>query len=148
MSITNANVYGDYGGDGESFPYIRKTGDTATGLIIFDGGLQTNIGAAVFNSTSEFNDVVTLTNLANLYVNSVSDFSNTMYITGGQLFCSVAATFSDVLNISGASASLNMNNRPIDNIGTINGNPIFTRFINIYSIKLLKITFIIRLIKK
>lgn len=126
MSLTNANVYGEPGGDGESFPYILKTGDTATGLIIFDGGLQTNIGEAVFNSTSEFNDDVTLTNLATLYVSSVSTFANTMYITGGQFFCSVAATFSDVLNISGLSASLNMNSRPINNVGTITGNPVFT----------------------
>jgi hypothetical protein len=50
MAYFPANVYGEFGGDAERFPYIKKTGDTASGLIVFNGGIQTNVGESVLPS--------------------------------------------------------------------------------------------------
>lgn len=95
MSFFSANVYGEYGGDGEKFPYIKKTGDTATGLIVFNGGIQTNVGEAVFNGPIVANGQVTFNDTADFYVDCPSEFAEDVTITGGTFTSDVPATFND-----------------------------------------------------
>jgi microcystin-dependent protein len=59
MAAYVANVWGEPLGKPVELPYIKKTGDTATGLIVFDGGIETNIGTSTFNGPAIFNDDVT-----------------------------------------------------------------------------------------
>ena len=52
------NIYGEDGGEPVELPYIKKTGDTATGLIIFDAGIEVNNGTTAINGPAEFADTV------------------------------------------------------------------------------------------
>jgi hypothetical protein len=52
------NIYGEEEGEPTDLPYIKKTGDTATGLIIFDGGIEVNNGTTAINGPAEFADEV------------------------------------------------------------------------------------------
>lgn len=93
--MNTANVYGSVGGDPSKLPYIRKAGDTATGLIIFDGGIQTNIGAATFNSPVLMTDNVTIQPSGSLFVDGPSEFADSVTITGGPFVVNVPSTFND-----------------------------------------------------
>lgn len=97
MSYFPANVYGEFGGDAERFPYIKKTGDTASGLIIFDGGLQTNVGEAVFNGPIVADGQVTFNDTANFYVDCPSEFAEDVTITGGVFTSDVPTTFNNTV---------------------------------------------------
>jgi hypothetical protein len=52
------NIYGEDGGEPVELPYIKKTGDTATGLIIFDAGIEVNNGTTAINGPAEFANTV------------------------------------------------------------------------------------------
>jgi hypothetical protein len=52
------NIYGEDGGEPLELPYLKKTGDTATGLIIFDAGIEVNNGTTAINGPAEFADTV------------------------------------------------------------------------------------------
>jgi|GEM_PF-4423072 len=52
------NIYGEDEGEPVELPYIKKTGDTATGLIIFDAGIEVNNGTTAINGPAEFADTV------------------------------------------------------------------------------------------
>jgi len=111
MSIYTANVYGQLGGEPKDLPYIKKTGDTATGLIIFDGGLQTNIGAATFNAPVNVNDQMTLTNNADLFVDCVSNFNESVNLnndvtTSGDIL-SIQSTTTTFVNVANATVDFN-----------------------------------------
>jgi len=101
MSIYTANVYGQIGGEPKELPYIKKTGDTATGLIKFEGGLETDIGTATFNGPVVLNDDVTFTPNSTLFVDGEVEFANDVTFTGGVVTCNVPFT---------SNASVIMNN--------------------------------------
>jgi hypothetical protein len=75
MSIFTANVWGTTVGKGVDLPYIKKAGDTATGLIVFDGGIETNVGTSTFNGPAIFNDDVTLNPSSTLYIDGEVDIA-------------------------------------------------------------------------
>ena len=89
-----ANVYGEVREEID-LPYIKKTGDTATGLIIFDGGIETNIGTATFNGPIIATDQVTIQPSGSLFVDGPSEFADDVTITGGTLQVDVPATFNN-----------------------------------------------------
>ena len=91
-----ANVYGEVL-ESVELPYIKKTGDTATGEIIFDGGIETNVGTATFNGPIIATDNVTLRPTSDLYVNCPSEFADDVTVTGGNFVCDVPATFNDTV---------------------------------------------------
>jgi microcystin-dependent protein len=101
MSIYTANVYGQIGGEPKELPYIKKTGDTATGLIKFEGGLETDIGTATFNGPVVLNSEVTFTPNSTLFVDGEVEFANDVTFTGGVVTCNVPFT---------SNASVIMNN--------------------------------------
>jgi microcystin-dependent protein len=111
MSIYTANVYGQIGGEPKDLPYIKKTGDTATGLIIFDGGLQTNIGSATFNAPVNVNALLTLTDQAGFFVDCVSDFNepvnlnNDVTTSGADL--TIQSTRTTFVNVTNATVDFN-----------------------------------------
>lgn len=53
-----ANIYNEAGGEPPDEPYIKKAGDTATGLIVFNGGIEVNFGSTIINGPAEFSDTV------------------------------------------------------------------------------------------
>jgi microcystin-dependent protein len=111
MSIYTANVYGQIGGEPKDLPYIKKTGDTATGLIIFDGGLQTNIGAATFNAPVNVNELLTLTDQAEFFVDCVSNFNkpvslNNEVTTNGDIL-QIQSTTTTFVNVANATVDFN-----------------------------------------
>lgn len=108
MSFFTANVYGEYGGDGEKFPYIKKAGDTATGLIIFNGGIQTNVGDATFNGPIIANDQVTINDTGSLYVDAYSEFADDVFCSdaGKTLVVNGQTTFNNLVKIESSGLSM------------------------------------------
>lgn len=53
-----ANIYNEAGGEPPDEPYIKKAGDTATGLIVFNGGIEVNFGSTIIDGPAEFSDTV------------------------------------------------------------------------------------------
>ena len=104
MSIFTANVWGTPVGKGVDLPYIKKAGDTATGLIVFDGGIETNIGTSTFNGPVIFNDDVTL------------NPSSTLYIDGDVEIAGPSLTItSDITQFNGATTEFNNTDIIIEN---------------------------------
>jgi len=95
-TFATANVYGEVREEVE-LPYLKKTGDTATGLIIFDGGLETNIGTSTFNGPIIATDQITFRPEANLFCNCPSEFADSVTVTGGPFTVDVPATFNDTV---------------------------------------------------
>jgi hypothetical protein len=95
-TFATANVYGEVREEVD-LPYIKKTGDTATGLIIFDGGLETNIGTSTFNGPIIATDQITFRPEAELYCNCPSEFADDVTVTGGSFVVDVPATFNDTV---------------------------------------------------
>lgn len=95
-TFATANVYGEVREEVE-LPYIKKEGDTATGLIIFDGGLETNVGTATFNGPIIATDQITFTPAAELYCNCPSEFADDVTVTGGSFVVDVPATFNSTV---------------------------------------------------
>jgi hypothetical protein len=95
-TFATANVYGEVREEVD-LPFIKKTGDTCTGLIIFDGGLQTNIGTSTFNGPIIATDQITFRPEANLYCNCPSEFADDVTVTGGSFVVDVPATFNDTV---------------------------------------------------
>jgi microcystin-dependent protein len=58
MLATTANVYGETLEDIGNSIYLKKDGDTATGLIVFRGGQTTEVGESRFDSKTTFRDNV------------------------------------------------------------------------------------------
>jgi len=63
-----ANIYNEAGGEPPDEPYIKKAGDTATGLIVFNGGIEVNFGTAVIDCPAEFSDTVTFKPTADIII--------------------------------------------------------------------------------
>jgi hypothetical protein len=122
MAYFPANVYGEYGGDGEKFPYIKKSGDTATGLIIFNGGIQTNVGEATFNGPIVANDEVTINNTGSLYVDGPTEFADDVNITGGTFSVSVPINLNEQVNVLDG---IDMNASELSGLANMAGNPVF-----------------------
>jgi hypothetical protein len=100
MALYTANVWGNLlgdGGGGEE-PFIRKTGDTASGLLIFDGGLETNVGQATFNGPVEMTDELVITSSGDVAIDAPTTFTGaSTTITGGIFQVDVPATFNNVV---------------------------------------------------
>ena len=91
-TFATANVYGEVR-ESVELPYIKKSGDTASGKIIFDGGIECNIGTATFNGPVIATDQVTIQPSGSLFVDGPSEFAENVTITGGTLEVDVPATF-------------------------------------------------------
>jgi hypothetical protein len=76
-----ANVYGQILPLGE-LPYIKKTGDTATGLIVFDGGITTNVGSSQFNGPVIINDQLVINNTATVEIDADVTLGGETTVTG------------------------------------------------------------------
>lgn len=77
-----ANVWGEPGGQPEELPYIKKTGDIATGLIIFDGGIEVNNGGTIINGPAEFSDTVTFKPTADIIIQCPIELQGPSLIIG------------------------------------------------------------------
>jgi hypothetical protein len=95
-TFATANVYGEVREEVD-LPYIKKTGDTASGKIIFDGGIECNIGTATFNGPIIATDQVTIQPSGSLFVDGPSEFAEDVTISGGTLEVNVPATFNETV---------------------------------------------------
>jgi hypothetical protein len=92
-----ANVYGELIAGFIPDIYLKKAGDTASGKIIFDGGIETNIGTATFNGPIIATDDVTIQPSGSLFVDGPSDFAADVSVTGGLFSVDVPATFNSTV---------------------------------------------------
>jgi hypothetical protein len=92
-----ANVYGELIAGFIPDIYLKKAGDTASGEIIFDGGIETNIGTATFNGPVIATDDVTIQPSGSLFVDGPSEFAADVSVTGGLFSVDVPATFNNTV---------------------------------------------------
>lgn len=77
-----ANIYNEAGGEPPDEPYIKKTGDTATGLIVFNGGIEVNFGSTIIDGPAEFSDTVTFKPSADIIIECPVTFQGPSLIIG------------------------------------------------------------------
>jgi hypothetical protein len=77
-----ANIYNEAGGEPPDEPYIKKAGDTATGLIVFNGGIEVNFGSTVIDGPAEFSDTVIFKPSADIVIECPVTFQGPELIIG------------------------------------------------------------------
>lgn len=78
------NIYGEDAGEPVELPYLKKTGDTATGLIIFDGGIEVNNGTTAINGPAEFADTVLFKPSSTIVVDGSFELTGPSFIDSSQ----------------------------------------------------------------
>ena len=120
-----ANIYNEAGGEPPDEPYIKKAGDTATGLIVFNGGIEVNFGSTIIDGPAEFSDTVLFTPSADITIQCpvtfegpelIIDCDDTQFTGNTVEFNSPAVTIG-----SGGLGSLNLEcDLDIGGFGSIN----------------------------
>jgi hypothetical protein len=118
------NIYGEDSGEPVELPYIKKTGDTATGLIIFDAGIEVNNGTTAINGPAEFADTVLFKPSSTVTIDGSVELTGPSFIVSCQTteFNGAQTTFNGpLIDIVGAAATT-LNTDCVVNINTTNHN--------------------------
>ena len=111
------NIYGLDGQQQSDARYLKKDGDTATGEIIFDAGIQVNNGLTEINGPAEFNNEVLFN------VGSTVIVNGSVEITGPSLLVT-----SNLTEFNGATTEFNGNLITIGSNTAPNNTPVFTTY--------------------
>ena len=79
------NIYGLDGQEQSDNRYLKKTGDTATGEIIFDAGIQVNNGLTEINGPAEFNDQVLFNVGSTLIIDGAIEIAGPSFLVNSNL---------------------------------------------------------------
>lgn len=108
------NIYGEDAGEPVELPYIKKTGDTATGLIIFDAGIEVNNGTTAINGPAEFADTVLFKPSSTIVIDGSLQLTGPSF----EVDCQTTDFNGDEVNFNSTvnfGSNTNVNNTPVIN---------------------------------
>jgi microcystin-dependent protein len=131
MLATTANVYGEYLENTEvGALYLKKAGDTATGLIEFRGGQVTQVGNSRFDSKTTFRGTIEVDPIdptVEVLVNAPSFFFEDVAFEGnGEVIVAKPARFESTVEVESIQFPPNVSLQTLPYTGLVNNAGTFT----------------------